>query len=213
MQKTVPARQMAGRNCFLFNHCGFYASMPNMKITITGLAGTGKSTVAHKIAEKFGYEFFSSGNMFREKARALGWTIDELDQHSKNDPKYDNELDQEVQKMGLIHDAFVFDSRLAWYFIPDSTKILLTCDNETRIKRIADRENKTVEQVKAETLAREEAIYDRYKKYYKIEKFDDEKNFDLIVDTTHTNVDEVMAKISEYIKKKQKEVPAEQEII
>ena len=49
-----------------------------MHITITGKLGSGKSTVCKLIAEKHGYEIFSTGAIQREVAKELGITPLEL---------------------------------------------------------------------------------------------------------------------------------------
>ncbi len=175
--------------------------MPSMKIVIAGLAGVGKSSVAKAIAEKFDCNHISSGDIFRNKARVLGLSVHELDELARKDFKYDSDLDQEVEKYGLTNEKFVIDSRLAWYFIPDAVKILMKCDAPVRIKRIAEREGKPFDQVEKETLEREKAIEERYRKYYKIEKFDDEKAFDLVVDTTKSSVEESTALILDFLEK------------
>jgi cytidylate kinase len=175
------------------------------KITIFGLAGTGKSSTAEKLAEELGYKFLSTGNMFREMAKEAGYGND-LPRFEKEvcekDPEFDNKLDKHVEKYGKTHDNFVFESRLAWYFIPDSYKVMLVCNNSERFKRIADRENKPVEQVEEETLAREDSIYKRFSDYYKIENIADKSRFDLIVDTEANKLDEVVKIIESELKEK-----------
>jgi cytidylate kinase len=91
-----------------------------------------------------------------------------------------------------VMDKFVFESRLAWHFIPDSFKISLFCTLEERVSRIAGREHKPFNKVFDETLHREELIKNRYKEYYNIENFSDEKNFDFVIDTGTNNADQVV---------------------
>lgn len=57
------------------------------KITIFGLAGAGTSTVGKMLAEKLGYKFLSSGDIFRKKARDSGITLPELHECIKADPE------------------------------------------------------------------------------------------------------------------------------
>lgn len=170
------------------------------KITIFGLAGTGKTSTGKLLAEKLKYEFQSTGNMFRAVARDLGLSLQELEMLSKKDDKYDKELDNKVVEFGKTHDNFIFESRLAWYFIPDSFKIHLICDYNERIKRVANREGKDFELVKDETENREQAIFERYNNYYGIVNVSDSKNFDLEIDTTFNNLEEVLEIIMTDIK-------------
>jgi cytidylate kinase len=165
------------------------------KITIFGLAGTGKSSTAKGLATKLGYTYKSTGNMYREVAEELGMTLNELERASMTDDSYDRKLDTRTTEYGKDNDNFIFESRLAWHFIPDSFKIMLVCDETERMQRVANREGKSFEQVKQETLERESLIYKRYKEYYGIENINDEKNYDFIVDTHSNNLEQVAALI------------------
>ena len=69
-------------------------NLPSVIITIDGPAGTGKSTVAHRLAERLGLEFLDTGAMYRAAAVialdakidpadgvALASAIDRIDMH------------------------------------------------------------------------------------------------------------------------------------
>jgi cytidylate kinase len=167
------------------------------KITISGLAGVGKGTTARLLAKKLAWQALSGGDMFREMASEQGLPLNEFEDLTKKDPQFDLKLDQRIKEFGESNENFVFESRLAWYFIPDAFKIKLSCNYEERTRRIAQREKKDIAVVKEETDHREEAIKERYKKYYDIDNWHADENFDLIVDTTHTPPDGVVAEILE----------------
>ena len=112
-----------------------------MKITIFGLAGSGTSTIGKMLAEKQNSTFMSSGNILRSWAAESGYTIYEFeDKIVKKDHSFDLKLDKKVEEFGEQNDDFIFESRLAWYFIPDSFKIYLYCDDTERYNRIQNRE-------------------------------------------------------------------------
>ncbi|MDQ5950680.1 MAG: CMP/dCMP kinase [Patescibacteria group bacterium] len=167
------------------------------KITIFGMAGTGTSSAGKALAEKLGFEFLSSGNIFREMAASLSLSLSELEELSKVDSKYDIELDKKIEHYGKTKDNFVVDSRLAWYFIPDSFKVALILDDKTRFDRIALREGKTLEQVKEETDFREKMIETRYLQYYGVDlpKVLENNTFDVIIDTKNNSVETVVEMI------------------
>ncbi len=162
------------------------------KITIFGLAGTGKSTTGKILKEKLGYEYISTGSIFRAMAENEGMSLNDFEQLSDTTDKYDKELDNKTKEYGENKDNFIFDSRLAWHFIPDSFKIKLDCDFDTRTVRIAEREIKDLDKVRDETIHREDLITKRYKNYYGIEDFSNDKNFDLVVDTKVNNAQKVV---------------------
>jgi cytidylate kinase len=173
-----------------------------MKITIFGLAGTGKSTTARLISEKLGYQYMSTGNIFRSIAKEHGMTLNEFEALCESNEKYDKELDElRVTKYGKENDNFVFESRLAWHFIPDSIKIRLYCNDEERLQRVAYREDKKIDVVRFETEYRENSMRKRYKNLYNIENLDNPDNFDLNIDTTNNSLEKVAQIILDFIKK------------
>jgi len=87
---------------------------------------------------------------------------------------------------------------LAWHFIPDSIKIKLECDFETRVKRVAARDKISFEEAREHTEFREKMIAERYRKYYGITDFTDEK-FDLVIDTANIDVEAVVGKIEKVV--------------
>lgn len=166
-----------------------------MIISIFGLAGTGKSTAAKLIAEKLGYEFVSTGNIFRKMAQDRGLDLYEFEKLVTLNPEIDKEFDLEIEKFGKNKDNFVIESRLAWHFIPQSIKFKFVCDDSVRIKRVADRDSITFEKAKEKTLFREREHAGRYKKLYKIEDYNSDKNFDFIINTTLIPPDEIVREV------------------
>lgn len=174
-----------------------------MKVTIFGLAGTGKTTAGKMLSETLGYERVSTGDMYRQMAEDHGMTLSQFQVLAEKDERYDRELDEvRIMNYGREHDNFVLDSRLAWHFIPDSFKIRLYCDFNERIKRIAGRENKDFETAKQETIHRESIISSTYKKMYGLENIDDPKNFDININTTKTSPKRVLEIINEFLETK-----------
>ena len=49
-----------------------------MKITISGLPGSGTTTVAKLLAERLGYKLISAGDVFRKLAMERGMTLEEF---------------------------------------------------------------------------------------------------------------------------------------
>lgn len=172
-----------------------------MKITIFGMAGTGTSSTGRKLAEDLGYPFASGGDMARKVATELNISLNELEELSKVDKKYDLMRDEYLKKFGQEHEDCVVEARLGWYSLPDSFKIKLFCNDETRIRRIISREQKTYEQVEQETVDRENSIKERFHDYYGMdfEKETSDQNFDLVIDTAKNNLEEVLGIIKKKI--------------
>lgn len=171
-----------------------------MKITITGWAGTGKSTTAKLLAAELGYPHFSGGNIFRSYADSQNMTLNELERHAEHDTQFDYKLDNYQKELGEQHDNFVMESRLGWFFIPDAYKIMLFCDDEERMRRIAERDEIDSKQAQHETLDREESIVMRYKDLYDIDDFMNVEHFDLVIDTEQNNPEQVLSIILSHLK-------------
>ena len=177
-----------------------------IRITISGEAGSGKSTVADIIANKLKLKRHSTGDYMRTMAAARGVTIIELNKIGETDPSIDKELDDWQKKLEKKKDeGFVLDSRLGFHFIPSSIKIFLSADIKVRAERIYNDQRlvednpslkKTIENIKKrQTLERE-----RYKEKYGIDYLDF-SNYDLVLDTTKMSPSEVAEKVIAFVKK------------
>lgn len=170
------------------------------KITIGGLSGTGKGTVAKMLAEKLGFELNSAGNFFRELAKEKGFdSLLEFQKfaHSESNTDFsvDIEVDQRTKKFGEKKDRFIIEGRLCAHMIPLAFKILLKCSDEERFRRVSYRQKISVEESKLETLEREKLYTDFYKRFYKIDDYLDESHYDLVVDTTNMLPEEIVENI------------------
>lgn len=165
-----------------------------MKITLFGLAGSGTSTVWKLLAQSLGYRFMSSGNIMRSWAKEKGMDIYEFeDKVVKEDADFDIKLDEKVQYYGKHNDNFVFESRLAWNFIPDSFKILLDCSEDTRYARIHKREGGAYEHLVLQNTKRESELVERYAQVYPDISFPPTKElFDLCVDANTATPNEII---------------------
>ncbi len=180
-------------------------------ITIGGMIGSGKSTVARILAEKLGYQHFSGGDYMRMMAQEREVSFEELHKMAEEDPTIDQEIDRRQQEFFAQHDHIVVDSRLGFYWVPEAFHVILTLDPEVAAKRVfADMQNNplrstektvTIEDAKKAIEARATSNQIRYQKLYGIENYCDTKHFDFIIDTEHINQEKVAQKIiTEYEK-------------
>jgi len=170
------------------------------KITLFGLAGTGTSSTGKTLAKELKYAFLSAGDFCRQQAKELGISIYERGEIARIDPKFDLEVDERTAKFGKENKDFVVEGWLAWHAVPDSIKIKLSCDLDTRVKRVAHRDGVHFEEAKMLTLSREQTNADRYLKYYSIQDFSADSHFDLVIDTTSNPIPVVIDKIKAYLK-------------
>ena len=170
-----------------------------MKITISGIVGSGKSTISRMLSERLGCDCFSVGKIMREMAVERGLTLQEFTEVAKGDKGIDFELDNRQKALNSDGKKFVMDSRLGFHFIPDSFKVFLKVDLDTAARRIfkANRGGEKYSDI-GECLKflkkRVDAEKIRYKQCYDID-FPCEDKFDLVMDTTGKNPDEIVGEI------------------
>ena len=170
-----------------------------MKITITGSLYSGKSCVGKAICEALEYTYFSVGELQRKLAVEKGMSITEYNKYMQ-DNNLDNGVDNKTIKIGREYENFVFDARLAWYFIPDSFKIYLKIDIDAAVERAMKNERGNSERYASKQEAKENISerrrleVTRFKDIYNID-IDRDSNFDLIIDTSHITMEEVIEKI------------------
>jgi len=169
---------------------------PYAKITITGDPGSGKSTVSRYLSKRLGFEVYYTGKIQREVAEKLGMATLELNIYSETHPEIDEHIDSAIIKLKDKEKSLIIDSRLAWYFIPDSFKVYFTVDIETASKRILNDQKRinedidNLEQIKRDLNNRKRSESERFKKEYQID-ISNVDNYDLIIETSHLNLDEI----------------------
>jgi cytidylate kinase len=167
-----------------------------INITIAGDLGSGKSTVANHLINNINYRIESAGLIFRRLAEQHGMSAKEFNQFIESNPKYDNMVDDTIKVMGEKEENIIFDSRLAWYFVPKSFKIYMYVDVDTATERIFNDKGRVSESysdmatAKKEIIERRESEVLRYKTFYNID-INNYSNYDFIIDTSHATKDEV----------------------
>jgi len=142
-----------------------------MLLTVSGPPGSGKSTNAAALAERFDLDHISGGDIFRELAAERGLSPVEFNELAEEDEQIDRDLDRRLRDIALERDDVLLESRLAGWLAADHAdiKIWLDAPREIRAERIADREGKPVEVARQETSRRENSEALRYKEYYNID--------------------------------------------
>ncbi len=172
-----------------------------MLITISGPAGSGKSTVASGLAETLGYEHVSGGDIFRELADKRGLTPLELNRLAEEEESIDRDLDRRQRELAATRDDLVLESRLAGWMAGDHAdfRVWLDAPLDVRVARIADREDKSPETARGETVKRAASEALRYEEYYNIdiERFD---IYDLSLNTARFSPESVLDVVETAIK-------------
>ena len=170
-------------------------------ICICGLAGSGKSTAAKKIARHYDLRYYSGGDALKAVAAEMGyktsgegwWETEEgihfLEERSRN-PMIDRRVDQK-QLEWAEEGGVIFDSWTMPWLLKGGFKIWLEASEEVRARRIAERDGLPVEEALKFLREKESRTRKLYKKMYGFILGEDLSPFHLIIDVNLLNKDEV----------------------
>nr|MBD3197655.1 AAA family ATPase [Candidatus Lokiarchaeota archaeon]MBD3202049.1 AAA family ATPase [Candidatus Lokiarchaeota archaeon] len=169
-------------------------------ITLSGLHGTGKSTIGKLLSEHVKYYYFSTGQAFRDLAEDYEMNIEQFTEYVENHPEIDKLLDQKAIEVAHNKKNVVIESQLASYLLKDEAdfKILLTAPLEVRVQRMCERDESSYEEKLKETTLRETSEEERFKELYDIDLKDEilkKEVFNLIINTKSLSIEEIVNKI------------------
>ena len=170
-------------------------------ICISGMAGTGKSTLSKKLAEKYNLKCYSGGDALKELAKAEGYDVscqgwwESLEglnflKERVIDPKFDKAVDAKFLEYAQQGNVLLDSWTMPW-LLKEGFKIWLMGSIEKRATRVAERDKITLNEafkVLEEKESRTKAIY---KKLYGFALGEDFAPFDLVLDTDNLNAEEV----------------------
>jgi CMP/dCMP kinase len=163
-------------------------------ITISGKPGSGKSSTADRVAELLGYTRHSSGDLVRQVLAQKGLTLENYNTEARTNHKLDEEVDTLLRDLRNQNDIVV-DSRLGFYWIPESFKVYLDLELEVATVRIfkdavsnASRKRTgegtaSLSDVSRQVQSRMEEERRRFKQLYHVDPYSLE-HFDLVIDTS-----------------------------
>lgn len=161
-------------------------------ITISGKPGSGKSSTADKVAELLSYTRHSSGEMVREILAKKGLTLEEYNDEAKDNHNLDALVDERLRELRTKKDIVV-DSRLGFYWLPESFKVYLDLDLSVATARIFKdtvtnsqrgvEKSASLDEVAKTVERRVRDERNRFKSLYNIDPYNT-ANFDLVIDTS-----------------------------
>lgn len=200
-------------------------------ISISGPPGAGSTTVAKILAEKLNLDYFSPGRLYKDIARGtfeqqnyaaefkkicaekqvmLSQLTEKNDSHGTlnfwqtslgKDPKFHEAID-DLQVILSQKGNVIFDGKLSIFMIKNANpKIWLNCSLEERAKRAAQRDNISHEEAISIVRKRQETEREEWKKIYGQDSWDQEKEADIVIDTTNISPEEIAEQIISQITK------------
>ena len=164
-------------------------------ISLTGDLGSGKSTVSGILCKILNYEYIYTGQIQRKIAERYSMTTNELNIFAETHPEIDKEIDDTFKSLVNAKNLIV-DSRLAWFFIPNSFKVFLKTNIVVSAQRISgDKERinenyRSIQEAALKITERKKSEIKRYKQYYSVDCLDF-TNYNLIIDTTEISPPQV----------------------
>jgi len=170
-------------------------------ICIGGMAGSGKSTVARKLSEKYELEYLSGGDALMAlavdegyKSQGRGWWesgegmrfLEEREKDHRFDKAVDKKLLQMARKGNVILDSWT----MPW-LLEGAFKMWLEASQEKRAERIAARDRISFEAALKALKRKEKQTKKIYKDLYGFKLGEDFAPFNFILDTNNLNSEEV----------------------
>ena len=176
-----------------------YKLKKELRVAISGKSGCGNTTVSTMLAEKLGIKLINY--TFRQLASEKGMTLAQVIEAAKTDDSYDVAVDTHQVELAKAEPC-VLGSRLAiWMLKEADVKVYLIASDDTRAKRILNREGGDLQQIKDFTAMRDREDSGRYMKLYQIDN--NEYEFaDLKIDTATRTPEMIVDMILDYLEKK-----------
>ena len=170
-------------------------------ICISGMAGTGKSTLAKRLAKHYGLRYFSGGDALRTLAAeegfasgSNGWweTAEGLGflERRKGDLSFDRRVDEKLLEYAAEGKVLLDSWTMPW-LLKGVFKIWLSASVQKQAERIAVRDGMSVEESLAALREKEARTKAIYKRLYGFRLGEDFEPFDLILDTDTLSAEEV----------------------
>ena len=170
------------------------------------MTASGKSTVARKVADKYGVRLYSGGDALKALALEAGykplsrgwWESEEglkFLRQRQSDSGFDRKVDAkllEYAKKGKV----VFDSWTMPWLFDNGFNIWIDASKEVRVKRLAKRDKLDLKEALRILEEKEETTKQIYKELYGFRLGEDFSPFDLVLDTDKLDANEVFQTVS-----------------
>jgi cytidylate kinase len=163
-----------------------------MRITVSGLPGSGTTSLATHLAELWNSDLISAGEVFRQMAAEHGMDVAEFGRLAEKDPSYDRLIDERQKEIASEYKEIIIEGRLSAWFVPQADlKIWLFAPVECRVLRIQSRDTiGDLDTASRLTSEREKSEALRYKTYYSID-IADLSPYHLILNSSLLGVEEL----------------------
>jgi cytidylate kinase len=176
-------------------------------ICVSGMTGSGKSTVAKKLAEKYGLNYFSGGNAMRILAKEEGynsevngwWESKEglaFLQKRKEDAHFDKKIDEKLLELAEEGNVVLDSWTVPWLLKDKGFKIWLEASPQIRATRVVKRDGMTAEEALKALTEKDAETRKIYKNLYGFDLGHDLTPFNLVLSTDDLDPDDIFYAVS-----------------
>ncbi len=187
------------------------AAKKDTVIIVAGLTASGKSTVARRIADRFGLEYYSGGTALKELAIKIGYKAQEYGwwetaegmrffEERMRDARFDKQVDAELLEAAGKGNV-VLDSWTMPWLSEKGFKIWIDVSSEERAKRLARRDKISFEEAEKILAEKDDKTRQVYERLYGFKLGEDFSPFDLVLDTEHLSSNETFETLCLVIEK------------
>lgn len=163
-------------------------------IAMSGQPGCGSTTVAKLLAKRLKISFFSAGDFFKSHSSGNDSSkraIDFWKTRWGSSKSFHNELDKAVVEKARKGNV-VCDAKLSIHFLKGlaDLKVRLKADMKTRARRYAKKDRVDISKARKYLLEKEKLENDNFLRIYGFSPDDQERDADLIIDTSGKSPEE-----------------------
>ncbi|MDR2203585.1 MAG: cytidylate kinase family protein [Nitrososphaerota archaeon] len=170
-------------------------------LCISGMAGTGKSTLSKKVAARYNLKCYSGGDALKELAREAGcavtgegwWESPEglsFLERRVHDSQFDRTVDDKLLGYAKLGDVLLDSWTMPW-LLEYGFKIWLMASFDKRVARVAERDKMTFKEAFSVLKKKEAQTKAIYRELYGFCLDEDFAPFNFILDTDNLTADEV----------------------
>jgi cytidylate kinase len=172
-----------------------------MVVCICGMAGSGKTAVAKRLARQYGLKYYSGGDALKAVASEQGykttttgwWETEEgirFIEERLNNLELDRKVDQRLLEWAK-EGSVILDSWAMPWLLKEGFKVWLEASEEVRAQRIAKRDGLSTDEALRFLREKESKTKVIYKKLYGFNIGEDFSPFHLILDVNQLSKNEV----------------------
>ncbi len=167
-----------------------------MKICLSGLTASGKTTIAERLSVELNIAHIS-----KSKAKSYGHFVEDS-RIKGNDriietahPRYANSFDKEIARLAKKQDCVISTWLSPWIITGPALRVWLNANEKDRLSRSAKRRHMSLKEAKAYVEMKDREAMRSFKRIYGINVMEHDI-FDIEINTSHMHIDDVVSVIA-----------------